>query len=399
MSSVAGRRGVVTLGANKASNDVLPGLDIPLLMLTLVIVGVGLISVFSSSVDVIYKLTGQPFYLLQKQTIYFLMAAVIGFCVYKIPMSVWYKSSPYLLMLGLFLLLIVLLPYLGKTVNGARRWLDLGFIRLQVSEPARLFFIMYMAGYLLRRNQELHAKFSGLLKPIFIFSLAALLLIMQPDFGATFVLFVVVMFMLFIAGVNLLQFILFSLTMAGTFTLLIITSAYRMRRITTFMDPWADPFNSGFQLTQSLIAFGSGGVTGVGLGGSVQKLFYLPEAYNDFLLAIIAEELGAIGVIIILLLFVMLIMRIFMIAKQSAVNEKMFNAYMAYGIACWFMVQVFINFGVNMGLLPTKGLTLPLMSAGGSSMIVMLVSIVLVMRISYENTQPTLKSKKKRVAK
>lgn len=375
---------------NQPDNNIKLGMDIILFMLSLIIVLFGLVAVFSSSVDVINKSTGQPFYLLQKQSVYCLIAFLVGFVVYKIPMFVWYKTSPYLLIFGLFLLLLVLVPYIGKTVNGATRWLDLGLFRLQVSEPARLFFIIYMAGYLLRRNQELHAKFSGLLKPIFVFSLAACLLIMQPDFGATFVLFVVLMFMLFIAGVNLFQFILFAASMAGTFVLLIVTSTYRMQRITTFMDPWADPFNSGFQLTQSLIAFGSGGITGTGLGGSVQKLFYLPEAYNDFLLAIIAEELGAVGVIFVLFLFIMLIMRIFMIAKKAATHDKMFNAYVAYGIACWFMVQVFINFGVNMGLLPTKGLTLPLMSAGGSSMMIMLLSLALVMRIAYENDQATV---------
>ena len=370
-----------------ATDTALPAFDIVLALITLSILLLGLTALFSSSVDVIYKSTGQPFYLLKKQVVYCLFSILVGMLVYRLPMQLWHKLSPYLLVLSFLLLIAVLLPYLGRTVNGATRWLELGFFPLQVAEPVKLFFIMYISGYLLRRSQEVHTNISGMLKPVIVFALIAFLLLMQPDFGSTFVLFSVVMLMLFIAGVNLFQFILFAIAMAAAFILLIVSSAYRMQRITVFLDPWSDPFNSGFQLTQALIAFGSGGVSGVGLGASVQKLFYLPEAYNDFLLAILAEELGAIGVILVLSLFVALILRIFMIAKQAAVEGKIFNAYVAYGVACLFMVQVFINFGVNMGLLPTKGLTLPLMSAGGSSLVIMIISIAIVLRVAYENQQ------------
>lgn len=359
--------------------------DVVLFLLTMVIFLFGLTALYSASVDVVYRSGGQSFYLFNKQLAYGLIGIAASVAIYNLPISIWHKLSPYLLVLSFILLITIQIPGLGKSVNGATRWLDLGFIRLQVAELVKLFLIIYMSGYLLRRASEVNAKLSGLIKPVLISSLLAFLLLVQPDFGAAFVLFAIVMLMLFVAGVNLIQFTLFVLAMVFAFVMLIISSAYRMQRISSFMDPWSDPFNTGFQLTQSLIAFGSGGVFGMGLGESVQKLFYLPEAYNDFLLAIIAEELGAVGVIAVLFLYLFLVLRILLVAKKALAKNNLFNAYMSYGIACWFMIQVFISYGVNMGLLPTKGLTLPLMSAGGSSLVVMLVSIALVLRVSHEN--------------
>lgn len=359
--------------------------DIFLVIVTLIIVMIGMVVLFTSSVDIVNKNTGNPFYLLNKQMIFCLIAILLGICVYVMPMKVWSYTSPYSLIICFIALVLVLIPPFGITVNGATRWLNLVVFALQVSELMKLAFILYLAGYLVRRSEELNDKFSGLMKPLIIFSFVALLLLLQPDFGATVVLFAIAMFMLFIGGVKFWQFTLFTLFMVAAFILLIVSSTYRMQRIAVFMDPWSDPFNSGYQLTQSLIAFGSGGVVGNGLGAGIQKLFYLPEAYNDFMLAILAEELGAVGVIVVLLLFILLIARMFILARQAANQAHYFNAYVVYGIACWFLVQVFISYGVNMGMLPTKGLTLPLMSAGGSSLVTMLVAIAMVLRVSKES--------------
>lgn len=359
--------------------------DMFLVIITLIILMIGMVVLFTSSVDVVNKNTGNPFYLLNKQMIFCLIAILMGVCVYAIPMKVWSKASPYSLAICLIALVLLLIPPFGVTVNGATRWLNLVVFALQVSELMKLAFILYLGGYLVRRAEEVNDKFSGLMKPLVIFSVIALLLLMQPDFGATVVLFSIAMFMLFIGGVKFWQFSLFTLFMVAAFVMLIVSSTYRMQRVAVFMDPWSDPFNSGYQLTQSLIAFGSGGVIGNGLGEGVQKLFYLPEAYNDFMLAILAEELGAVGVIVVLLLFILLIGRMFILARQASNQAHYFNAYVVYGIACWFLVQVFISYGVNMGMLPTKGLTLPLMSAGGSSLVTMLVAVAMVLRVSKES--------------
>lgn len=363
--------------------------DFICLMTAVAISLIGLVCVFSSSIDIVYKQANDPFFIVKKQLIFSIVGLVIGFVVYKIPMYVWHKLGPYLLVVGFVLLVAVLIPGIGRDVKGASRWINLGFFNLQVAELVKLFFVMYMAGYLVRRQEQVHAHAYGFLKPVVLYSIAAILLLLQPDFGTTVVLFVIVMFMLFVAGVNLFQFTLFGLSMSGIFVLLIINSAYRMARIKGFLNPWELSNNEGMQLTQSLIAFGSGGIFGTGLGESVQKLFYLPEAYNDFLLAVIAEELGGLGVIVILCLFVFLVFRIILIAKTAANKDRLFNSYIAYGIASWLIIQVFINYGVNMGLLPTKGLTLPLMSAGGSSLVVTYICLAIVLRISYENTMTT----------
>jgi cell division protein FtsW len=269
-------------------------------------------------------------------------------------------------------------------VNGAARWINAGLFRLQVSEPAKLMFIVYLASYLARHGEEVRTRITGFLKPIGLLAVAALLLLLEPDFGATVVLTATVMGMIFMAGVKLVQFSgvlgLSGLLLAS----LAVSSPYRMNRLTTFMDPWADPFNSGFQLTQSLIAIGRGEWFGVGLGSSIQKLFYLPEAHTDFVFAVLAEELGLLGVCVIIFLYAVLVWRAFVIAAQAVRAESLFSAYLAYGIGIWFGLQSFINIGVNMGLLPTKGLTLPLVSYGGSSMIVMCAAVALLLRVDYE---------------
>jgi len=289
-----------------------------------------------------------------------------------------------LLLSAFAMLVLVLLPGVGVEVNGASRWINVGLFNVQVSELAKLFFIIYLASYLARHGEEVRTQISGFLKPIGLLVIAAVLLLLEPDFGATVVLAAIVMGMIFMAGVKLFQFGgvlgLGALLMAG----MAVSSPYRMKRLTTFIDPWADPFDSGFQLTQSLIAIGRGEWFGVGLGASIQKLFYLPEAHTDFVFAVLAEELGLLGVCTIIVLYAVLVWRAFVIAAQAVKAENFFASYLAYGIGIWFGLQSFINIGVNMGLLPTKGLTLPLMSYGGSSMVVMCAAIALLLRIDYE---------------
>jgi len=281
----------------------------------------------------------------------------------------------------------VLVPGVGRNVNGATRWLPLGFVNLQVSELAKLAVVVYAAGYLVRRGEEVRSTIQGFVKPLGVMLLFALLLLLEPDFGAVVVIGATLMGMLFLAGVRLWLFGLLLVAAAGALALLAITSPYRMERLTTFMNPWADPFDSGFQLTQALIAFGRGEWLGVGLGGSVQKLFYLPEAHTDFLFAVLAEELGLLGAVGVIALFAYVVWRGFAIGQVAARAGRHFAAYLSYGIALWIGMQAFINLGVNMGVLPTKGLTLPLMSYGGSSMLVSCIAVALLLRVDRETRQ------------
>jgi cell division protein FtsW len=304
--------------------------------------------------------------------------------VFKIRLVQWEKSGMALLLFALFLLVLVLVPGIGKTVNGSTRWLPLGVFNLQVSELVKLFLVIYVAGYLVRHGDAVRSSLWGFLKPMLMVGLAGLLLLIEPDFGATVVIMGTVLGMTFLAGARFIQFISFVMIFASAAMMLVVTSPYRMQRLTSFANPWADPFDSGFQLTQSLIAIGTGGWFGTGLGGSVQKLFYLPESHTDFLFAVLSEELGFVGVSIVVLLYAALFFRSLKIASQAERAGNYFAAYMAYGIGIWLSMQAVINMGVNVGLLPTKGLTLPLMSYGGSSLIVCCIAIGLLMRIHYE---------------
>jgi cell division protein FtsW len=306
--------------------------------------------------------------------------------VHRLRLVYWEKSGAALAMFALFLLVLVFIPGLGRTVNGATRWLALGVIGLQVAEFARLFLLIYLAGYLVRRGHEVRSSITGFIKPLVVFGAACLLILAQPDFGSAVVLLLTALGVMFLAGVRLWQFITLMAGITVLLSLLAVSSPYRMQRLTAFLNPWADPFNSGFQLTQSLIAFGSGGWTGVGLGGSVQKLFYLPEAHNDFLLAILGEELGLFGVWTVLVLFVLLVWRGMAVGCAAEKQGFKFGAYLAYGLTLWIAIQAMINVGVSMGLLPTKGLTLPLVSAGGSSLLVMCIAVGLLLRVHLEVT-------------
>ena len=359
-------------------------LDPVLLTIVMTLLLGGLVILASASITISDNVSGDPFFYVERQ----LLAAAIGataglFCLF-IPMRVWQSIGPLLLLVGLALLCVVLIPGVGYEVNGSTRWVRFGAINLQVSEPARLCLLIYLAGYVVRQQKTLRERFAGFLRPMLVLSLACGLLLAAPDFGAAIVLTATALVMLFVAGARIRDFLLFFSVTLVAMVVLAITSPYRMKRLTGFLDPWADPYNSGFQLTQSLIAIGRGEWFGVGLGDGVQKLFYLPEAHTDFVFAVFAEEFGLLGSLILITLFLALLWRIFGLAKRAAAAQRYFEAYLAMGLGTWLGLQAFINVGVNMGLLPTKGLTLPLISYGRSSLIVTMAAVGLLLRIHHE---------------
>ncbi len=358
-------------------------LDVILLGVALVLLAVGLVMVVSASVSIAERQMNDSLYYLWRQAAFVCVGLIAGYSVLRVRLVYWERLGPYCLLLGLILLVVVLL--IGREINGSTRWLSLGAINFQPSELVKLFVVVYLAGYLVRRGDEVRDSVKGFLKPMALVGLISLLLLLEPDFGAAVVITITVLGMMFLGGVRLWQFAVLFMVMLASMGTLAYSSPYRVARLTSFVDPWADPFNSGFQLTQALIAFGRGEWLGVGLGGSIQKLFYLPEAHTDFLFAVLAEELGLIGVISIIVLFAVLVWRAFVIGAASAAAGNRFGAYTAYGIGMWLGLQAFINFGVNMGVLPTKGLTLPLMSYGGSSIVMSCVAVALLLRISHEH--------------
>ncbi|MGD9388035.1 MAG: putative lipid II flippase FtsW [Gammaproteobacteria bacterium] len=344
----------------------------------------GAVMVTSASITIAERVHDQPFYFLLRQLLYLGAGGFAAAVCMALPTSLLERTAPLLLALGFGLLLLVLVPGVGYEVNGATRWLRFGPLNLQASEPARLAILIYLCSYVTRRSELLEAGFRGLWQPLLVVTAAGTLLMMQPDFGATAVLFAVAIAVLFVGGMKLGYLLLMGLAGGASLALLVLTSEYRMRRLTAFLDPWADQWGSGFQLTQSLIAIGRGGWSGVGLGESVQKLFYLPEARTDFIFAVYAEEFGLLGVFVMILLFGLLVWRAFAISAAAAAVRRPFQACLAFGLGAWLGIQAFINMGVNMGLLPTKGLTLPLVSYGGSSLLVTGASIGLLLRIHYE---------------
>ena len=358
--------------------------DPVLLTIVLTLLFGGFVILASASISVSDNATGDPFFYLERQLVAALIGAIGGFICLFIPMQVWRALGPLMLLAGLALLLLVLVPAVGHEVNGSRRWIRFGIINLQVSEPARLCFIIYLAGYLVRRSKAVRDEFMGFLRPMLLLSLACAALLAEPDFGAAVVLLATALTMLFVAGARIRDFLLFFSVAAVGMALLAVASPYRMQRLTSFLDPWSDPFNSGFQLTQSLIAIGRGEWLGVGLGNSVQKLFYLPEAHTDFVFAVFAEEFGLLGSLALIGVFLALLWRIFNLAVRAVNAERFFEAYIAIGLGTWLGLQAFINVGVNMGILPTKGLTLPLVSYGRSSLIVTMIAIALLLRIHHE---------------
>lgn len=371
--------------ANRQSAPVL-SVDVILLLSVAFLLCIGLVMVMSASIDISDKQFADPLYYAKRHLVYLILGVLAAVLMHRIRLVHWEKSGALLAMFALFLLVLVLIPGFGRKVNGATRWLELGVIGLQVAEFARLFLLIYLAGYLVRRGQEVRSSITGFIKPLAVLGVACLLILAQPDFGSAVVLLLTALGVMFLAGVRLWQFTALLAGMTVLMSLLAVSSPYRMQRLTTFLNPWADPFNSGYHLTQSLIAFGSGGWTGVGLGGSVQKLFYLPEAHNDFLLAILGEELGLLGVLTVLALFAVLAWRGMSIGFAAEKHGFKFGAHLAYGLTLWIAIQAMINTGVNLGLLPTKGLTLPLVSAGGSSLVVMCLAVGLLQRVHLEVT-------------
>ena len=359
-------------------------LDPVTLALVLGIVLLGLVMVTSASVSIASQDTGQPFYYLERQLLLTLVGACCGALMFSIPTALLERAGVALLALAIGLLALVLIPGLGHAVNGSRRWLHLAGVNFQVSELARVLVLVYLASYAVRREPQLREGLAGLGKPLGLLCGVSALLLLEPDFGAATVLFATGFALLFLAGARLRYVIAMTAIAAGGFAVLAVSAAYRLRRLTAFLDPWADPFNSGFQLTQSLIAIGRGQWLGVGLGDSVQKLFYLPEAHTDFLFAVLAEELGLLGVTLTLSLFLALIWRSFYIARLASQAGLKFPSLLAAGFGLWVGIQAFINVGVNMGVLPTKGLTLPLMSYGRSSLVVGLAWVGLVLRVYHE---------------
>ena len=359
-------------------------IDPVLLTLVLALLLGGLVILASASISISDNAVGNPFYYLQRQLLAAAIGAVAGGACLFIPMRVWQSLGPLLLFAGLALLVLVLIPGVGYEVNGSSRWVRIGFMNLQVSEPARLCLLLYLAGYLVRRNKALREEFMGFLRPMLVLTVACVLLLKEPDFGAALVLLATALVMLFVAGARIRDFLLFFSSAVLAMATLAITSPYRMKRLTGFLDPWADPYDTGFQLTQSLIAIGRGEWFGVGLGDSVQKLFYLPEAHTDFVFAVFAEEFGLAGSVVLITLFAALLWRIFKLGMRAASVERFFDAYIAIGLGTWIGLQAFINVGVNMGLLPTKGLTLPLISYGRSSLIITMICIGLLLRIHHE---------------
>ncbi|HEX4024978.1 MAG TPA: putative lipid II flippase FtsW [Steroidobacteraceae bacterium] len=360
-----------------------PIVDGPTVLLTAAIVLLGLIMVTSASITFAGR-DGQPFAYLERQLALALAGSVLAALTFCIPTEKLEKGALPLLLVAAVLLLAVLVPGLGHVVNGSRRWLQLAGISFQVSEAARVLTLIYVASYAVRYEEALRSGLGGLGRPLALLGLMAVLLLGEPDFGAASVLFITGFGLLFLAGARLRWVVVMLLAAGGAMTLLVLFSSYRLHRFTAFLDPWADPFNGGFQLTQSLIAIGRGAWLGVGLGDSVQKLFYLPEAHTDFLFAVLAEELGLAGVVVTLGLFLALSWRAFVIARRAYDIGLKFPSYLASGFGLWLGVQAFINIGVNMGVLPTKGLTLPLMSYGRSSLIVTLAWLGIVLRVNHE---------------
>lgn len=358
--------------------------DWTLLSLWMVLMSIGLVMVASASVAFAAANYGDAWYFAKRHGVYMVMGATLATVVVSIPMSVWQRYAGYFLLFTLLLLVIVLIPGIGKKVNGSQRWLSLGIISVQVSEIAKFCAVVFFASFFARRYHELHFGWQGFLKPLLVVGLFVVLLLLEPDFGSSVVLSATVFAMMFIAGVRMWHFLLLIGLGVASLGAVAVLSPYRMQRLITFLDPWADQFNTGYQLTQSLIGFGRGEWFGLGLGNSLQKLFFLPEAHTDFIFAIIAEEFGLVGATVIIGLFVALILRVFTIAKNNLAVGKAFAAFAAFGVAILFSFQVFINVGVASGLLPTKGLTLPFISYGGSSLLVSCVLLAFVMRIEWE---------------
>ena len=384
------RLGGQSLSSSHSSPVSLSGFDQALVWVTVALLMFGLVMVYSASV----AMPDNPKFARYTHT-HFLMRHVlsltVGFVVallaFQVPVSTWEKLAPWLFVLSLILLILVLVPFIGKGVNGARRWITLGFMNFQPSELAKFAVLLYAADYMVRKMEVKERFFRAVMPMAIAIAVVGLLLLAEPDMGAFMVISVIAMGILFLGGVNARMFFVIALVVVVAFGLMVMLSDWRRERIFAYLDPWSEKYSmgKGYQLSHSLIAFGRGEIFGVGLGGSIEKLHWLPEAHTDFLMAVIGEEFGLIGVLTVIGLFMWMVRRIMHIGRQSIALDRLFAGLTAQGIAIWFGFQTFINIGVNLGALPTKGLTLPLMSYGGSAILMNLISLAVVLRIDYEN--------------
>ena len=369
------------------------GYDFWLIGVTGILVGMGLVMVASSSIPLAHKNGYVDLYYFWRQLAAFLLGVGSGAVILRVPLAVFEKYSTVLLFLSVASLAIILIPGVGREVNGSIRWLQFGPISLQASEPAKLAIIVYVSSYLVRHQAQVQSEFIGFIKPVGVLTIITGLLLLEPDFGAAVVIFATILGMLFLGQVPLLRFVAWGMVALAILMSLALLAPYRLQRLMVFRDPWSDPYDSGFQLTQALIAFGRGEWFGVGLGNSIQKLFYLPEVHTDFLFAVVGEELGMLGTITVISLFLFLIWRSFFIGGLAQRAGQSFAAYLSYGIGLLIGMEAFINIGVNMGLLPTKGLTLPLMSYGSNSMLIVCVMLAMVLRVAKESRVASMRGR------
>lgn len=363
----------------------MPAFDQKLLWVTLIMLGISLVMVFSSSIAIAEDENLSSYHYLIRQSMFVFIGLSVGYMAFQVPTTLWQKVAPYLFLGVIMLLILVLIPGVGKKVGGSQRWLSLYIFNLQPSEFMKLFTAMYVADFAVRKSADMDSFMRGFLPIMGVMVFVGSLLLAEPDFGAFAVVTSIAISILWLAGINIRIILGLLLVTPVVFYFLIFSTEYRRLRMTGFMDPWADPFNTGYQLTHALIAFGRGEWFGVGLGASVEKLLYLPEAHTDFLLAVIAEELGFVGVVTVLGLFAWIVVRAFSIGKEAIANERYFSALLAQGLGVWISMQAIVNIGVNMGVLPTKGLTLPLLSYGGSGILANCIAMALLLRIDYEN--------------
>ena len=359
--------------------------DIHFVLAACALACLGFLLVASSSIEVASDRFGQPLSFAVKHVVFLLIASISGVVAYLIPTRWWYNYATYFLFASIVLLGIILIPGIGLTVKGATRWLSLGIFNLQPSEIAKFTMMLFLASYLVRRLEEVRQKFSGFVKPMAVVGLIAVLLLMEPDYGTLLVLSCAVMGVLLLAGAPFTQYIVFGSALVSGLIVLAVIEPYRFERIETIFNPWADRYGAGYQITQALLAFGRGGLFGMGLGNSVQKLFYLPEAHTDFVFAILAEELGLIGALFTVSVMTYMVWRGLLIGRRAELGGRPFAAYLTYGLVLLIALQILINLAVNIGLAPTTGLTLPLLSYGGSSLVMTAVSLGVIARISADN--------------
>ncbi len=357
----------------------------PLLLIsTLALMLTGLVMISSASMDVAAENFGGAFFFIFRHGFFVLLAIAVAVFVVRIPIHIWERFSVWLLVIGFLLLVVVLIPGIGREVNGSRRWIGLGGFNLQASEVAKVCMVMFISGYLVRRLHEVRSTWAGVVKPAIPLAFYLFVLYLEPDYGSIVVITATVMGMIFLGGMRILQLVTVVSIVTTLVGALAVTQEYRLKRLQNFLDPWADPYGAGYQLSQAQIAFGRGEWFGAGLGNSIQKLFYLPEAHTDFVYSVLAEELGLFGAMIVVLLYVVLIARMFLIGRQAERQQRFFMGYISYGFAFILAGQAMINIGVNVGALPTKGLTLPLMSYGGSSLVICAAMIAIVQRVDLE---------------